>query len=148
MAVSINGTTGLTGVAAIDDVSSTELGYLDGVTSAIQGQLDGKQAAASTGTWTPSILSGGTLTSTASASYIKIGSLVIAYCEIVVSLSGASQLQVGGLPFRPASRSALIQHSNTNFRSFGGGIDATAAYINHDMAAASRTLYPMIAYVA
>jgi hypothetical protein len=49
MAVSINGTTGLTGVAAIDDVSSTELGYLDGVTSAIQGQLDGKQAAASTG---------------------------------------------------------------------------------------------------
>jgi hypothetical protein len=49
MAVSINGTTGLTGVAAIDDVSSTELGYLDGVTSAVQGQLDGKQAAASTG---------------------------------------------------------------------------------------------------
>ena len=49
MAVSINGTTGLTGVAAIDDVSSTELGYLDGVTSAIQGQLDGKQAAAPTG---------------------------------------------------------------------------------------------------
>jgi len=49
MAVSISGTTGLTGVAAIDDVSSTELGYLDGVTSAVQGQLDGKQAAASTG---------------------------------------------------------------------------------------------------
>lgn len=29
---------------ALDDVSATELGYLDGVTSAIQTQLDNKQA--------------------------------------------------------------------------------------------------------
>lgn len=40
MPVTINGSTGLTGVAAIDNVSSTELGYVDGVTSALQTQID------------------------------------------------------------------------------------------------------------
>lgn len=42
MAVSISGDGAVTGVASINtDVSSTELGYLDGVTSAIQPQIAG-----------------------------------------------------------------------------------------------------------
>ena len=47
MPVVINGTTGLTGVAAIDSVSSTELGYVDGVTAPLQTQVDAKVAASS-----------------------------------------------------------------------------------------------------
>lgn len=39
-----------TGKIAVSDVTSTELGYLDGVTSAIQTQLNGKQATLESGT--------------------------------------------------------------------------------------------------
>ena len=42
MPISINGTTGLTGVAAIDDVSSTELGYLDGLVEPLSTSLASK----------------------------------------------------------------------------------------------------------
>jgi hypothetical protein len=41
------GTTVLPSTTSIGDVSSTELGYLDGVTSAIQTQINGKQASSS-----------------------------------------------------------------------------------------------------
>lgn len=81
MPISINGTTGLTGVAAIDNVSSTELGYVDGVTSAIQTQMDTKYATPTswttyTPTWggsggTPSIGNG-----TLAGRYIRFGPMV------------------------------------------------------------------------
>jgi hypothetical protein len=71
MPVTINGSTGLTGVAAIDNVSSTELGYVDGVTSAIQTQLNAKAADSSQGLYliTPSSTanSGGSVTVTGGA---------------------------------------------------------------------------------
>lgn len=44
MPVSINGSSGLTGVAAIDSVSSTELGYLDGLTEPLTTSLAAKVA--------------------------------------------------------------------------------------------------------
>jgi hypothetical protein len=44
--LTVSGTTSLPSATSIGDVSSTELGYLDGVTSAIQTQLNAK---ASTG---------------------------------------------------------------------------------------------------
>ncbi len=96
MAVSINGTSGLTGVAAIDSVSSTELGYLDGVTSAIQTQINAKLTEALTWTtytptWTatggtPSI-GNGTLT----GKYIRIGKLL----HFKIELTFGSTTSVG-----------------------------------------------------
>ena len=50
------------GHPAVSTVTSTELGYLDGVTSAIQTQLNGKAAINHTHSYLP--LSGGTLTGT------------------------------------------------------------------------------------
>lgn len=44
MPVTINGSTGLTGVAAIDSVSSTELGYLDGLSEPLSTSLAAKAA--------------------------------------------------------------------------------------------------------
>lgn len=71
MPVTINGTTGLTGVAAIDNVSSTELGYVDGVTSAIQTQISARKALTAYGY---TIVGA---TSTASTSFIDIVTLTI-----------------------------------------------------------------------
>ena len=48
------------GKIAVSAVTSTELGYLDGVTSAIQTQLNNKQAKISVGTSVPSTLAAGT----------------------------------------------------------------------------------------
>ncbi len=50
MPISINGTGPVTGITSINtSVSDTELGYLDGVTSALQTQLDAKQNSNSNG---------------------------------------------------------------------------------------------------
>lgn len=99
MAVTINGSTGLTGVAAIDSVSSTELGYVDGVTSAIQTQMDGK-ASYETGTFTPA-LSGATFTySDRAARYTKVGNCVTVWGSITATYtSGSGAFYVNNLPF-------------------------------------------------
>jgi len=86
MAVTISGSTGLTGVAAIDNVSSTELGYLDGVTSAIQTQLNniGKWQS-----WTPTITQGSAVSRTIDrAQYVQIGKVVIAVCSLAITGAG------------------------------------------------------------
>ena len=51
------------GKVAVSDVTSTELGYLDGVTSAIQTQLDGKAASGHTHNYAGSSSAGGAATS-------------------------------------------------------------------------------------
>ena len=50
------------GKVAVSDVTSTELGYLDGVTSNIQTQLNNKQNKISTETWTFTLEDGSTVT--------------------------------------------------------------------------------------
>lgn len=80
MPVTIGGSGPITGVTSINTtVSDTELGYLDGVTSAIQSQLAGKSDTSGNGAWTaytPNLLNitigNGTLT----AAYQKMGKLV------------------------------------------------------------------------
>ena len=64
------------------------------------------------GTWTPTLPNGGTAT-TNYASYVKIGSFVIAYSYISAASVPANglQFQVGGLPF--------TTHGNSNY--YGGG---------------------------
>ena len=111
MPVVINGTTGLTGVAAIDSVSSTELGYVDGVTAPLQTQVDGKVSSTGlawtsyTPTWTatggtPAVGgAGGSL----SGAYIKIGQLchVNITCQLGASPTGlaGTTLWAFSLPF-------------------------------------------------
>lgn len=89
------------GVITPSAVTSTELGYVSGVTSAIQTQLDAKQAAASavtlTGTetltnktltsavlTTPSIVDGGAITDDSGNEYIKVSKVATAVNEVTV----------------------------------------------------------------
>lgn len=88
MPVTINGSTGLTGVAAIDNVSSTELSYVDGVTSAIQSQIDSKfTTPGAWNSWTP-VLTGSTTNptlgtgGTITGKYAQIGKLVTVRFQI------------------------------------------------------------------
>ena len=53
-----------TGKVAVSEITSTELGYLDGVTSGIQGQLDGKLPIEGTATKATADASGNTITTT------------------------------------------------------------------------------------
>ena len=53
-----------TGKVAVSEVTSTELGYLDGVTSGIQGQLDGKLPKGGTAVKATADASGNTITTT------------------------------------------------------------------------------------
>lgn len=94
------GTVALPTATSIGNVSSTELGYLDGVTSAIQTQL-GTKPTATSGTWTPSDASGAGLSLTGSeAVYNKIGNECFISAVIVypVTASGATAT-ISGLPF-------------------------------------------------
>lgn len=89
------------GVITPSAVTSTELGYVSGVTSAIQTQLDAKQAAASavtlTGTetltnktftsavlTTPIIVGGGAITDDSGNEYIKVSKVATAVNEVTV----------------------------------------------------------------
>ena len=58
------GTVALPSTTSIGNVSSTELGYLDGVTSAIQTQINAKGAGTVTSVTAGTGLSGGTITTT------------------------------------------------------------------------------------
>lgn len=79
MPISINGSGPIDGITSLNTtVSSTELGYLDGVTSAVQTQLNAKPdgGASSWQSWTPSwtnfTLGNGSITSR----YSQIGKIV------------------------------------------------------------------------
>lgn len=94
MPVTIGGSGPITGVTSINtSVSDTELGYLDGVTSALQTQLAGKADTSGNGawtSWTPTISAvSGTITTSSitSAAYQQIGKVVI--CRFDVSISNA-----------------------------------------------------------
>lgn len=101
MPVSINGSSGLTGVAAIDSVSSTELGYLDGLTEPLTTSLAAKldTPVAWTG-YSPS--TGGITAGTGlpSGAYIRIGRTVIFWAQLGVTPSTTYTGSIWiGLPF-------------------------------------------------
>lgn len=126
MPITINGTGPIDGVTSLNtSVSSTELGYLDGVTSALQSQINTRAPLSSptfsgtpdlplsttlagtqmitSGTWTPNI-SGNNGTgnfSTKQGFYYKIGRMV--FITFVVdggsSNAGGSTQYLTGLPF-------------------------------------------------
>lgn len=99
MPVTIGGSGPITGVTSINTtVSDTELGYLDGVTSAIQSQLAGKADTSGNGawtSWTPTLTTGGTnptlgTGSSATGKYLRLGNLVIARFFITFGTSGVA----------------------------------------------------------
>lgn len=120
MPVTINGSTGLTGVAAIDNVSSTELGYLDGVLSAIQTQFAGK-AGLESGSWTATMPNGGTFNgpSTVAMPYVKVGSLVTVWFSARMASvpNNSNFFLIGGLPY--ASDVSANTGAGTYARGFG-----------------------------
>ena len=90
MPISINGSTGITGVAAIDNVSSTELGYLDGVSSALQTQINGKLT--TPGAWTtytPTFYGLTLGNATGEVRYTQIGKLVVVFGGIVLGTTSS-----------------------------------------------------------
>ena len=84
--------------------SVEELNYVDGVTSAIQTQLDAKVEPVA-GTWTPSLNFGGNAvgmtTDGLQGSYVKIGAMVFLNGWIRLTAKGSStgDARVAGLPF-------------------------------------------------
>ena len=73
------------------------------------------------GTWTPTLPNGGTAVNNYS-SYVKVGSLVTAYCYISATSvpNNSSQFQVGGLPF--------TAHANSNY--YAGGVIGYTGSLN------------------
>jgi len=86
MPVTIGGSGPITGVTSINTtVSDTELGYLDGVTSALQTQLAGKADILSNGAWTSYTPTWTNLTvgnATQNSFYTQIGKLVVVRVQL------------------------------------------------------------------
>lgn len=110
MSLSLAGDGTVTGVTAIGDVSSTELGYLDGVTSGLQTQIDGK-ALIEDSTWTATLPNGGTFNgpSTVSAPYRRVGNLVTLFFDYRMASvpNNSSAFTIGGLPYAAVGTASI-----------------------------------------
>ena len=122
MPVTINGSGPIAGITSLNTtVSDTELGYLDGVTSAIQTQLSGKGTISTNGawtSWTPALTASTTnptlgTGSTTVGEYLQIGKLVFATFTIAF---GSSGVNAGSGDYRIS----LPIAANTNARNLGG----------------------------
>lgn len=80
MPMILNGTGDITGLASVNSsVSAAEIGYLDGVTSALQTQFAGKADTTGNGAWTtytPGALNITVGNGTLTGKYLRIGKLV------------------------------------------------------------------------
>ena len=133
MPVTIGGSGPITGVTSINtSVTDTELGYLDGVTSALQTQLAGKADTTGNGAWTsytPQVDQGATTNIAKSigyAKYILLGKLCICNVHMTLSASGtAGSLVTVTLPFTSAVGSPVrigmghVYDNSTNTRYVG-----------------------------
>jgi hypothetical protein len=99
MSLSLSGSGVVTGLTSLNtDVSDTELGYLDGVTSAIQTQFAGKADTTGNGAWTSytpvltAITTNPTMGTgeTRNGGYVQIGKLVIYRFAIFFGTSGVN----------------------------------------------------------
>ena len=128
---------------AVSTVTSTELGYLDGVTSAIQTQLNGKASTSHTHSYLP--LSGGTLTGTvtsrslaaASDSTYDIGTSSVRYRNIYAdNLYGNLQGSVTSANQLTTARTISLTGDVTGSTSFDGSANVS---ISANLAANSVT---------
>lgn len=96
MPVTIGGSGPITGVTSINtSVSDTELGYLDGVTSALQTQLAGKADTTGNGAWTsytPTVTSasGSFTTVSGTGRYVQLGKLVVLMVKVTITTNGTA----------------------------------------------------------
>lgn len=120
------------GHPAVSTVTSTELGYLDGVTSAIQTQLNGKASTSHTHSYLP--LSGGTLTGTvtsrslaaAADSTYDIGTSSVRYRNIYAdNLYGTLQGSVTSANKLTTARTISLSGDVSGSTSFDGSANAT-----------------------
>lgn len=131
------------GHPAVSAVTSTELGYLDGVTSAIQTQLNGKASTSHTHSYLP--LSGGTLTGTvtsrslaaATDSTYDIGTSSVRYRNIYAdNLYGTLQGSVTSANQLTTARTISLTGDVTGSTSFNGSANVS---ISASLAANSVT---------
>lgn len=131
------------GHPAVSTVTSTELGYLDGVTSAIQTQLNGKASTSHTHSYLP--LSGGTLTGTvtsrslaaAADSTYDIGTSTVRYRNIYAdNLYGTVQNAVASANKLATARTISLTGDVTGSTSFDGSANVS---ISANLAANSVT---------
>lgn len=120
------------GHPAVSAVTSTELGYLDGVTSAIQTQLNGKASTSHTHSYLP--LSGGTLSGTvtsrslaaAADSTYDIGTSSVRYRNIYAdNLYGTVQGSVTSANKLTTARTIRLSGDVSGSASFDGSANAT-----------------------
>lgn len=131
------------GHPAVSAVTSTELGYLDGVTSAIQTQLNGKASTSHTHSYLP--LSGGTLTGTVTSSSLAaatdstydIGTSSVRYRNIYAdNLYGTLQGSVTSANKLTTARTISLTGDVTGSTSFDGSANVS---ISANLAANSVT---------
>lgn len=113
------GTVVLPSTTSIGTVSNTEIGYLDGVTSAIQTQIDGKASTGHThsyGTysdWTPALTSSGTAPTNwaGSGRYTQLGNHVSGWglMDAQTSVTAGTGTYYLSLPVAPKSSTGLYE---------------------------------------
>ena len=104
------GTVTLPGTTAIGNVSSTEIGYLDGVTSAIQTQLNTKAASADVSTHTSATTSVHGISDTAQLAYKNAANQTFTgNMEVDGNMVVDGNLTVNGTTFNASSTSIVIE---------------------------------------
>lgn len=132
----------LSGDGAVGPLSATEVGYLDGVTSSVQTQINSK-GTAEVGTWTPVVAdaaTGGNVASvgTVTAQYAKVGNVVTLHCKLenitTTGMTAGNQIYVRGVPFTPSMLSlGPVTHSRVT-------LAAVTGYVAHLDPSASNTI--------
>lgn len=126
MPVSIGGSGPITGVTSINTtVSDTELGYLDGVTSALQSQLAGKADTTGNGawtSWTPAYTNVTIGNGTNVGRYIQLGKLV----QFALRFTLGSTSSVGGRISFTLPVSARTTDATNEYPFAGFALDASA----------------------
>jgi hypothetical protein len=123
------GTVVLPSTTSIGNVSATELGYVDGVTSAIQTQLDAKLAS-STAASTYAPIAGPTFTGTVSG-----------ITKSMVGLGNVDNTTDAGKPVSTAQQTALDLKANLAGPTFTGTVAAPTASVGDDSTKVATTAY-------
>jgi hypothetical protein len=99
----------ISGDGSIGSLSATEIGYLDGVTSAVQTQIDNKLTTPGVWTsWTPTVSNCNVGNGTLSARYIQLGKLI---CFRFNFILGSTSSISGDFAFTPPPIIATATHT-------------------------------------
>lgn len=116
-----SGAVSLPSTTSIGNVSSTELGYLDGVTSGIQAQLNSKVGSASPTLTTPT-LSNATMTGTTTINGTPVLGTAVSYPDDAFSTSRVASV---GYVNEASGSNTMWQSGAQGFRVVGGTIAAS-----------------------